>query len=274
MPELPEVETVTKALADCLPQQQIARITAFAPRMRYPLTPLQSPSLVGQTIVDVRRRGRYIIIELRQQHALLLHLGMSGSLRVVEQHAERRLHEHLVIDFADGMSLRFCCPRRFGFIIPVMLTAAGGEPPELAALGVEPLSPEFTPAYLYQATRHRARKIKELLMDNHIVVGIGNIYANEALFRAKINPFKAASKLTRRDCGQLVNSAKTVLEQAIAAGGTTIADYRRVDGSEGKFVSQLLIYGRAGQACPQCASVIIRKKSGGRSSYYCPLCQK
>lgn len=274
MPELPEVETVTRALACDLPDRRIAAVSTFAVAMRYPLAPLRSPELVGKRIVDVRRRARYIIIELEQQHALLLHLGMSGSLRIVPRQAERLRHEHVTIDFEDGESLRFRCPRRFGFILPVLLDSVGGEPTQLASLGIEPLTPEFSPDFLYRSARNRARRIKDMLMDNQMVVGIGNIYATEALFRAGIAPFRAASKLSRCECGRLVDAAKNVLGEAIRAGGTTISDYRGIDGSEGKFARQLSVYGRAGQPCPKCSTAILRKKSGGRSAYYCRRCQK
>ena len=273
MPELPEVETITKALAHHLLDHKITRIDTFIEGLRYSLEPLKNPALLNKKIISVRRRARYIIIEITQNHAFIIHLGMSGSLRVVPAKTKRFKHEHIVWHLDDDMTLRFDCPRRFGFVKVCSLPKAGAEPLELANLGPEPLSTEFDAAYLYQKTRCRTASIKSLIMNNAIVVGVGNIYVTEALFESGISPLRKAMSLTKKQCAELVSEIKKVLNHSIEVGGTTIANYKSVDGSEGKFVQLLKVYGN-NQNCPVCKTFIKQKRLAGRNSYYCPKCQK
>ena len=273
MPELPEVETITRALTTHLLAHKFTRIDTHIEGLRYSLEPLKNPELLNKKIVSVRRRARYIIIEMTKCHALIIHLGMSGSLRVVSIKTKRLKHEHVVWHLDDGMTLRFDCPRRFGFVKVCTLPKAGAEPVELNQLGTEPLSAEFDAAYLYTATRRRTGSIKSLIMNNAIVVGVGNIYVTEALFESGISPLRKAMSLTKKQCAKLVAKIKKVLAHSIEVGGTTIANYKSVDGSEGKFVQLLQVYGN-NKNCPVCDTPIRQKRLSGRNSYYCPRCQK
>ncbi|MFA7232395.1 MAG: bifunctional DNA-formamidopyrimidine glycosylase/DNA-(apurinic or apyrimidinic site) lyase [Victivallaceae bacterium] len=274
MPELPEVETIKRALEPIMTGHSIDKVETFIDVMRYPLKPLHAPELTNSKIVSVRRRGRYIIIELENLQAFIVHLGMSGSIRVVPPEVQRKKHEHIVIYLNSGETFRFDCPRRFGFMKVATLEKSGALPQELAHLGAEPLSEEFTAEYLHTALKKRHGNIKSVIMDNKLVVGVGNIYAAESLFMSKISPLRTASTLTLKQCSALVAVIKDVLTRAIEAGGTTIADYKSVDGSEGKFVLQLRMYGKDGQPCPECGDKIEQRRLGGRSSCYCPRCQK
>ncbi len=273
MPELPEIETVKNALARCLPGRRITAIELYAEKMRTPLAPLKSPELLNSPIVEVRRRARYLVIELANGMGILMHLGMTGVVRV-EPPRQRRKHEHVVATLDDGMTLRFECPRRFSVMQPVRLPAPGAEPAELARLGIEPLDAGFTGRYLHDRLARRKGPAKVAVMDNAIVVGVGNIYATEALFAAGIRPDRPADALSLQECESLVAEIRRVLMEAIAAGGSSIRDYRHVDGSEGAFAQELKVYGRAGAPCPHCGAVIEAKKLGGRTSAYCPGCQK
>ena len=274
MPELPEVETITNALRPCLCGQQIKNIEIFSPAMRTPLTPLLNPELRGMEITEVYRRGRYTIIKLEKNFVLLLHYGMSGVVRMVEQDEKRRKHEHVSMNLAKGRALRFECTRRFSIFEVHQLEDGRRYPAVLDDLGLEPLSEEFTGEYLFKALTLRRGALKSAIMDNGIVVGIGNIYAAESLFEARLSPLRSANTLNLAECEKLVAAAKRILTEAIAVGGTTIHDYRQVDGSEGKFVNNLKIYGREGERCPVCGSIIEQCRIGGRSSCYCPGCQK
>jgi formamidopyrimidine-DNA glycosylase len=274
MPELPEVETITRALSSHLTGNCFSGIKTFIAAIRYPLELTGRPELLNQPIVDVRRRGRYIIIELKNQMAFVIHLGMSGAIRIVPAEEPKRKHDHVFFCLPDSMTMRYECPRRFGFIKVCKLTSAGVCPDMLSALGKEPLSREFTGSYLYDALKGRSTKIKTAIMDNRIVVGVGNIYAAESLFRSGVSPLRPAGKLDRKECDGLVKNIKAILKQAIIAGGTTISDYKQVDGTEGSFVQQLQVYGKSGQLCPVCNTLIERVVLGGRSSCYCPKCQK
>lgn len=272
MPELPEVETIKRALLPHLLNRKITRIETHRDDLRYPLAPLHNPELLDKTVISVRRRARYLIIELENRYAFIIHLGMSGSLRVVPVKTDRLKHEHVVWRLDDDMTLRFDCPRRFGFVKVCILPAAGAEPSELNLLGPEPLSPEFNADYLYEISRKRNAPVKSLIMNNALVVGVGNIYVTEALFMSRISPLRKAMSLSKRQCAELTAAIKEVLAHSIDIGGTTIATYKSVDGSEGKFVQHLKVYGK--QKCSLCGAPIEQKRIGGRNSYYCPNCQK
>ena len=274
MPELPEAENIRSALDRALRGRAITRVEVFTPAMRTSLLPLKTAALEGTRILGVRRRGRYVVADLDDGRALLMHFGMSGVVRVEGPEVPRRKHEHVFLHLDDGRIFRFECTRRFSLLEVVSDFSADRWPKALAGLGVEPLSDEFDGACLYAASRRRKVAAKLLLTDNAVVTGIGNIYANETLFAARVSPLRPAPELARAECAEVVAAAKNILRRAIAAGGTTISDFLNVDGSEGKFVRELDIYDRAGEPCPRCGETVLCVRQGGRSSFYCPKCQK
>jgi formamidopyrimidine-DNA glycosylase len=240
-------------------------------RLRWPIDSKIESAIRGRLVNRVDRRAKYLLIG-SDTGTLIVHLGMSGSLRIVASDAPPRPHDHwdLVID--SGKVLRFHDPRRFG-----SLHWAAGDPlkhPLLAKLGPEPLSAEFDGDYLYRATRKRSVAIKQLIMNSHVVVGVGNIYASEALFRAGISPGRAARRLTRTESQALATAIKRVLAEAIEIGGTTLRDYVNAEGTPGYFAQKLFVYERAKQACRVCKSTIKQRVQGQRSTYWCPNCQR
>lgn len=268
MPELPEVETTRRGLEPHLLGQRINHFIVRQPKLRWPVSS-ELELLKGARITAVRRRGKYLLLETLQG-TVLLHLGMSGSLRVCAADAAVEKHDHvdLVLDNAKAVRLRD--PRRFGAV----LWAGYGElHPLLAKLGVEPLTDEFTADYLLARAAKRQVSIKEFIMNASIVVGVGNIYANEALFMARINPRRAAGQLSLLELERLVVAIKTVLERAIVQGGTSLRDFVREDGQTGYFQIELQVYGRTQQACMVCARLIQQIRQGQRSTWYCPHCQ-
>ena len=274
MPELPEAENIGRALQRTICRETIVKVEVFTPAMRTSLLPLLEAGLPGRQIVDIRRRARYLVAELDDGRGLLMHFGMSGVVRVEPASVPRRKHEHVFIHFANGMIFRFECTRRFS-LLEIHPGCAGGAFPEvLNKLGVEPLTPEFTGELLFESFKNRSGCVKNALMDNAIVVGIGNIYANETLFECGIDPRRSAESVTFAECCQLCEVARKTLLRAIECGGTTISDFKNVDGSEGKFVQELKIYGKEGEKCPRCSAVITSVRLGGRNSFYCPECQK
>jgi formamidopyrimidine-DNA glycosylase len=274
MPELPEVETIVNALDRELSGRQFTEIKTFIDAIRYPLTLQNETALLGSPITAVRRRARYIIIELANRYAVIIHLGMSGSIRIVDPETVRRRHEHIIFSLDNNLTMRFDCPRRFGFVKHECLSAPGAEPAMLRELGVEPLTDAFSADYFFRIAEKCRGAVKNLLMNNAVVVGVGNIYANEALFAAGIHPARRACQLTRTEAAALVAEVKKVLLRAIAAGGTTFSDYRQVDGSEGKFVRELNIYGRSREPCIRCGTLTAEERIGGRNSFFCPRCQR
>lgn len=272
MPELPEVETTCRGIAPHIIGQLISEIRVHNASLRWPIPVAQiQASLPGQKVLNVKRRAKYILIDCGNGQ-LIIHLGMSGSLRILKQNEALKKHEHLEILFANGSVLRLRDPRRFGAVL--WTEQAVEEHRLIASLGPEPLEDKFTAEYLFKKTRKRKLPIKNLIMDAHIVVGVGNIYASESLFQAGLRPTKASFRLSREDCKRLVTAIRKILNQAIAAGGTTLRDFTNSEGKAGYFSQQLLVYGREGQACTQCDSAIKRKQVGQRSSFYCPFCQK
>ena len=246
-------------------------LSVYEPRLRWRVPGDLPRQVAGQRIVRVSRRGKYLLLEL-ESGTLLLHLGMSGNLRAVPAATERRRHDHFDLVLDSGMALRFNDPRRFGSLLYT------GEEwrvhPLLAALGPEPFSAAFDADYLYRITRGRRVAIKQLLMNSRLVVGVGNIYASEALFRARLRPGRAARSLSRDDAARLVRAIRTVLGQAIRAGGTTLRDYLSADGAPGYFRQRLYVYERRGKPCRRCGSPVRAVTQGQRSTYYCPSCQK
>ncbi len=273
MPELPEVETIANALRPALVGRTITSVEVFSPKMREPITPLLTAHLEGQKIVGVRRRGRYFIIDLEDRRALLGHLGMSGVVRIEPLSVAKRKHEHIFIHLDDDNIFRFECTRRFS-MLKVVQPLPNGDIEELASLGVEPLTAEFNGSTLWEASRKRRISTKVFIMDNAVVVGVGNIYATEVLFATKISPLRPANELSRSECDMLAEEIKKVLRHAIELGGSTIHDFKHVDGSEGKFALELKVYGKSGQLCPVWGNVLEHKQLGGRTSCFCAKCQK
>lgn len=269
MPELPEVETTRLGIHPYLYQTQVKAIDIRQPRLRWPVSE-QLPQLVGQTIESIERRAKYLLIRTALG-TLIIHLGMSGSLRICSADTPVRKHDHIDFVLANGQVLRFHDPRRFGAVLWTSHDPL--QHPLLAKLGVEPLTESFTGEYLWRHAQGKKISIKAFIMNAQIVVGVGNIYANEALFLAGINPQTPAGaiSLARYEC--LCGYIKQVLSKAIEQGGTTLRDFVREDGQTGYFQLVLNVYGRKGEPCVQCQTPIIQIKQGQRSSWYCPNCQ-
>lgn len=272
MPELPEVETTRRGISPHILGQRIQTLILRETQLRWPIPP-ELPQLVHQrTIRAIERRGKYLLFTLDNEITLLWHLGMSGSLRIVNNHQIPQKHDHVDLVFSNKCQLRFHDPRRFGALLYTK------EPPEnhtlLAHLGPEPLGEHFTTEYLYHCSRNRKQAIKTLIMDSRIVVGVGNIYANEALFSAGIHPLKAAGKLSRPASSRLVTEIQSVLTQAIKQGGTTLRDFVGGDGKPGYFAQQLNVYGRGNLNCKICSKRLSEKKLAQRSTVYCTHCQR
>lgn len=271
MPELPEVETTVRGLARYLDGMRIERVALRRPDMRYPFPEGLVQALAGARVTGLGRRAKYGLVHTDRGATLVFHLGMSGRWRI--DPAELGPHDHLVIETGDHC-FALCDPRRFGFVDLVDSTALAQWPP-FAAMGPEPLGPELTAEHLRAAMRRRRQAVKLLLLDQRIVAGLGNIYVCEALFRAGIDPRKAAGKVTGPALARLVPAIRGVLEQAIGDGGSTLRDYARPDGELGYFASRFEVYDREGEACRRCdAGTIRRIVQGGRSTWFCPKCQK
>lgn len=271
MPELPEVETTCRGLAPHLVGRRIEALTVRDTRLRWPVPSDLPRNLAGQRVHCLRRRGKYLIFELGRG-ALIVHLGMSGALRVVPLGSMAGKHDHLDWLFEGGTVLRFTDPRRFGSVHFVL-----GDPEQhrlLSSLGPEPLSASFTAEELHRTSRGRRVSIKEFLMNSHIVVGIGNIYANEALFRARIRPRTSAGRISLERYRVLVECVRDTLNAALIAGGSSLRDWLHADGSTGYFQQQYCVYGQADEACRRCGTPIREIRQGQRASYYCPVCQR
>lgn len=271
MPELPEVETTRRGIASHIINRCITDVIVRQRQLRWPVPTNLRKALTGQVISRVERRGKYLLLRM-QAGTLLIHLGMSGSLRVLPKSLPAEKHDHVDIVFEKETVLRLRDPRRFGAIL--WSTRDPLQHKLLKNLGVEPLTKEFSAQYLFQLSRHRKVAIKPLIMDSHIVVGVGNIYANEALFLAGIRPTIAAKRISLQRMEKLVAAIKQVLTNAITSGGTTLRDFTRGDGRPGYFQQQLNVYDRAGQACKQCAAPIKVIRQGQRATYYCNHCQR
>lgn len=269
MPELPEVETTRRGIAPHLVGRTVTGVLVRDHRLRWPVPRGLAGHLVGQTLQAVDRRAKYLLLRF-PNGTVLLHLGMSGSLRIVHADVPADAHDHLDLVFG-AQALRLRDPRRFGSLHWV--TGDPARHPLLARLGPEPLDEGFDATYLHAVAHRRRVAAKTLLMDSHVVVGVGNIYANESLFRAGIRPTRRSDRLTRADCARLFEAVRDVLSAAIAVGGTTLRDFVREDGSPGYFVSDLKVYGRGGAACPVCGAVLKGTRLGQRATVYCPKCQ-
>jgi formamidopyrimidine-DNA glycosylase len=271
MPELPEVETTRRGIAVAVTGQTILTVRVRERRLRWSVAPSFEREVAGQAVTAVLRRAKYLLLVL-ERGTVLVHLGMSGSLRLVAPDANYKTHDHVEFVLGNGLALRFNDPRRFGSLH--FISGDVHLHPLLADLGPEPLASDFTGPYLHGRSRHRRIAIKQFIMDGHVVVGVGNIYASEALFRAGIRPGRAAGRLSVADSERLVGAIRAVLGAAIESGGTTLRDYVNADGLPGYFRQRLYVYERAGEACRTCQTPIRSRVQGGRATYWCPTCQR
>ncbi len=270
MPELPEVETTRRGIEPHCAGKRVTQVVVRDSRMRWPVTPGLEKLIGKNRITSVARRAKYLLLGIGEG-TLIVHLGMSGSLRIVDKTAAPGKHDHVDIVLEGGKVLRYNDPRRFGCLLwhqedPI-------NHPLLSRLGPEPLGNEFDADYMYRQSRRRKAAVKAFLMDGHIVVGVGNIYANEALHRAGVHPSRQAGRISRRRYDRLVGEVRAVLMNAIADGGTTLRDFVGSDGKPGYFRQQLAVYGRGGEPCQTCATTLKEIRLGQRSTVFCPECQ-
>lgn len=272
MPELPEVETTRLGITPHLQHQTINHVTVRQGKLRWPIPTDLNEQVAGCEITHLSRRAKYLLLHL-PHGIIIIHLGMSGSLRIfeAEQVPEAGKHDHVDLVLQNGTVLRYHDPRRFGAWL--WFSGAIETHHLLSKLGPEPLEATFDADYLQDALKNQKRAIKLALMDNHVVVGVGNIYANEALFKSHILPTAVAKEVTLEQCQTLVAEIKTVLTKSIAAGGSTLRDFVNSDGKSGYFQQQYFVYGRDGETCHDCGELIEKMVLGQRSSFYCPHCQ-
>jgi formamidopyrimidine-DNA glycosylase len=271
VPELPEVETTRRGILPALKGQRVIAVTIRQRQLRYPIPARLGHNLKDQIFYDVERRGKYILL-LCDVGTVIIHLGMSGSLRVVAAGVPAGRHDHIDICLANGVCLRLRDPRRFGLVLWTR-----GQPLQhrlLCDLGPEPLGPDFDGEYLFERSRRRRQTVKQFIMDSHCVVGVGNIYASEALFMAGIHPSRAAGRISQQRYRVLVAMIKRVLLLAITQGGTTLRDFYYGDEQPGYFAQSLQVYGREGLPCSVCGALIRQRRIGQRASYYCSACQR
>lgn len=270
MPELPEVETTRRGIAPHIEGMTVDDVIVRQPKLRWPVPRGLKQKLLGQQLLYVERRAKYLLLGF-EHGTLIMHLGMSGSLRIVDATQPAGKHDHFDLVLSRGKALRLTDPRRFGAVLWT------GDAPQLhplmAALGPEPLSDDFTADYLFRRSRGKKCSIKQFIMDGKVVVGVGNIYASESLFIAGINPRRVAGRVSRERLERLTAAIKTVLAAAIEQGGTTLRDFVGGDGKPGYFAQQLYVYGRAGEPCRRCGTVIKQVTIGQRNTYYCTHCQ-
>jgi len=278
MPELPEVETVRRGLVPVMEGQRITGAQINRPDLRFPLPENMADRLIGANILSLRRRSKYLLADLSTGETLLIHLGMSGRILISGQivgefhheHPAPQKHDHVVLTMADGARVTFNDARRFG-AMDLMRTETAHNHALLAKLGPEPLGNDFDETYLSARLKGRLTPIKSALLDQHIVAGLGNIYVSEVLYRAKVHPARAAADT---DAAPLVPLIRDVLNEAIEAGGSSLRDYRQTDGELGYFQHRFQVYDRAGEPCVICGTPIERLVQSGRSSFYCPHCQR
>jgi formamidopyrimidine-DNA glycosylase len=270
LPELPEVETTIRGITPHIQNHKIESVTVRQSKLRWLVTDTLVSAIQNQSIESISRRAKYIICKINNGH-LLIHLGMSGCLRIHQGDAPQyEKHDHIELKFSNGCTLRYNDPRRFGFWLWTEEDLA--KHPRLSHLGPEPLSTDFNAKHLLGCCKKRSVAIKGVIMEQKVVVGVGNIYANEALFLSSINPLKPANKLTLDDCKLICKNAKAVLKKSISQGGTTLRDFSQSDGKPGYFAQQLLVYAR--DSCQSCNNAITQIRIAGRNSFYCTNCQK
>jgi len=270
VPELPEVETTRRGIAPHCEGQTIDKIKVRNGSLRWPVPENIAEQMEGQMIRTVDRRAKYLFLNLDHGTAII-HLGMSGSLRIITDNAPAQKHDHIDLVLSSGVTLRFNDPRRFGCWLWADPAAAH---PLIASLGPEPLSPEFNGRMLFQLSRSKNTPVKAFIMDSHVVVGVGNIYANEALFKAGIHPRRKAGRISLDRYQRLAEAIREILGAAILMGGTTLRDFVNSDGKPGYFAQSLLVYGRTGEPCPECETPLKEIRMSGRSTVYCTRCQR
>ncbi len=271
MPELPEVETTCRGIAPHIIEKKVKKIIIRNAQLRYPIPENLPQDLTGQTINQVTRRGKYILLH-SDTGVAIIHLGMSGTLRIVESETGAEKHDHVDIIFDHGKCLRLRDPRRFGCLLWTPTDPLQHR--LLKPLGPEPLSGNFNGSYLYNLSRKRTVAIKQFIMNSHIVVGVGNIYASEALFQASINPKRQAGQVSLKLYQTLIIAIQDVLSRAISQGGTTLRDFYNSEGKPGYFQQKLNVYGRDNQPCHHCNTPILKIQQGQRATYYCKQCQQ
>jgi formamidopyrimidine-DNA glycosylase len=271
LPELPEVETTRRGLLRHVLGRRIQSVLVHEKRLRWPVTPELPTLLSGQPVRAIERRAKYLLLRM-PNGTLIVHLGMSGNLRVVRGAQALLPHDHIELQLDSGAALRFNDPRRFGCFL--YTTEAPRHHKLLKDLAPEPLTRRFDGEYLHRVTRGRRVAIKSLLLNGRLVTGVGNIYASEALFRARLRPQRQARSLTRAHCTRLVSAIRAVLKSAIRAGGTTLRDYVSAEGAPGYFKQKLYVYERAKLPCRRCRTPVRQLTQGQRSTYYCPQCQR
>ena len=275
MPELPEVQTVVNGIKSKINKHKILRFKKYISKLRYPIQKNLSLKVESSTVTTVFRRAKYIIINLSNNRSLVIHLGMSGRIIIVKNNKKKFKHTHFSILFDKNLVFQFIDPRRFGYIF-VTETASLERHRFFVNLGVEPLIGQFNGRYLLNVTKNKKSPIKNIIMNQKYIVGVGNIYASEALFMSGIHPFRLGKDITKRDCVKLVRAIKSVLKKSIKLGGSSINDHTMVSGKMGYFQNKLYVYGREGSKCVKrsCQSPIIRIVIAQRSSFYCSECQR
>lgn len=275
MPELPEVQTVVNGIKSKINKHKILRFKKYISKLRYPIQKNLSSKVESSTVTTVFRRAKYIIINLSNNRSLVIHLGMSGRIIIVKNNKKKFKHTHFSILFDKNLVFQFIDPRRFGYIF-VTETASLERHRFFVNLGVEPLISQFNDRYLLNVTKNKKSPIKNIIMNQKYIVGVGNIYASEALFMSGIHPFRLGKDITKRDCIKLVRAIKSVLKKSIKLGGSSINDHTMVSGKMGYFQNKLYVYGREGSKCVKrsCQSPIIRIVIAQRSSFYCSECQR
>jgi len=273
MPELPEVETVCRSLRPHLVGRTIRRVRVLEPRLRVPVNTRALRGLAEKRIEGINRIAKYILFHLSGDTVWLFHLGMSGKLICVAPETTRRKHDHIIVDLDSGAELRYHDPRRFGLSLVAKKNRLS-DLAQLRSVGLDPFDPKLTPEYLFRFTRTSERRIRDLLLDQQIIAGLGNIYANEILSIAAIKPTTRAYRLNRRQVGAIAATIPRLLSDAIRWCGTSFSDYRDGDDRSGEFQNHLRVYDRHGEQCRVCPGVIKRVAIGNRSAYYCPTCQK
>ena len=271
MPELPEVETTRRGLLSHVVGRTIRDVVVRNPNLRWPVPRDLPRRLRGEQVLDIRRRGKYLLFDCRRGH-LLVHLGMSGRLSLVPADRPARAHDHVDVELEGEKALRLTDPRRFGAML--WLESPAENHALLEGLGLEPLERGFTGAALARRAAGRRVAVKQFLMNSRIVTGVGNIYASEALFRARIHPNRSVARISKASWDKLARAIRATLERALSLGGTTLRDFAAVDGEPGRYQGRFLVYGRAGKPCPACGAKIRLSRQGQRSTFYCPQCQR
>ncbi|SHO57619.1 bifunctional DNA-formamidopyrimidine glycosylase/DNA-(apurinic or apyrimidinic site) lyase [Vibrio quintilis] len=269
MPELPEVEVSRMGISPHLVGEKVKSIAVRTPKLRWDI-PFELKNIEGQVIRKITRRAKYLLLET-DKGVVLIHLGMSGSLRVLDAPSAPEKHDHVDLYLCNGKVLRYNDPRRFG---AWLWCETGQEHAVLQHLGPEPLEDAFSPAYIVEKAAGKRVAVKQFIMDNKIVVGVGNIYASESLFMAGISPSRQTSDLNPEEWERLVDTIKHVLTRSIQQGGTTLKDFSQADGKPGYFAQELQVYGKAGEPCPVCGALIQEQKIGQRNTFFCSVCQR